>query len=120
MPVRARAPGAGGLDASGRSVNTLHIFTSGPRSRARERAFKVAERLVLPFTLGTIWQQLIVNIESMLPSALLLSFFILKPRGIIQEKKLRIPGINYRELVLNPDGFSSSRAPARHKKTRET
>jgi len=44
----------------------------------------------------------------MLLTALLLSLFVLKPQCILKEKKLRIPGINYKKLVWNPDVFKSS------------
>jgi branched-chain amino acid transport system permease protein len=67
------------------------------------RGFGVIRGIIVPFIRGTGYLVYISSIESMLLATLLILFFIFKPLGILQEKKLRIPGINYRGIVWNPD-----------------
>jgi len=44
---------------------------------------------------------LFLTIENMALGALLLLFMIKKPRGLIPEKQLYIPGINYKSIVMS-------------------
>ena len=44
---------------------------------------------------------LFLMIENMSLGALLLLFMIKKPRGLIPEKQLHIPGINYKSIIMS-------------------
>jgi len=63
------------------------------------RGIAVAHDLILPGIIHTRWLGLIGYLENMLLGALLLLFFIFKPKGLVPERGLSIPGINYRGLI---------------------
>jgi branched-chain amino acid transport system permease protein len=107
------------LGGIGNSAGTsIGVFLCVIILRARARWYRILHTSSL--VQAGFWLRIIDDIESMLLSVLLLSFFVLKPQGIIKEKKLRIPGINYKKLVWNPFESKSSQATLEKEKTRET
>ena len=75
------------------------------------RAFGVARQIITPHLINTNLLRLIPAFEGMLLATLLL-FFIFKPMGIIPEKRLRIPRINYKEIIWTPAKYTASHTPA--------
>ncbi len=63
------------------------------------KAISVAHQTIAPSLIGTSWLRLIDYLEDILLASLLLGFMIFKPRGLVTEKQLRIPGINYTGIV---------------------
>ncbi len=84
------------------------------------RTFSVARQLITPHLINTNWLRLIPAFEGMLLATLLLLFFVFKPMGIIPEKKLRIPGINYKDIIWNPAKYTAPHTPTWRKKPPET
>jgi len=63
------------------------------------RSISSFQGFILPMAMATNLNRILPYLEDMLLGALLLLFLALKPKGIVPEKLLRIPGIDYRGII---------------------
>ena len=70
----------------------------------------LARQGITPQFFGSRWIGLLTYFERIILSILLLLSMIFRPRGIVPEKNLRIPGINYSGIVLEKEKTRSPSA----------
>jgi len=70
----------------------------------------LARQGITPQFFGSRWIGLLTYFERIILSILLLLSMIYRPRGIVPEKNLRIPGINYSGIVLEKEKTRSPSA----------